>query len=262
MNLQEQPKLAQMLEEVCAIYSRPFSEVLVHAYYRVLKTYSFEAVSKAMLRILGDDGRRQIMPTAAEIKALAQHLESTDIQRYLPCQHQGCEGLLAWPPAGLISEHSYYCPRHKPAWQAEWSDEKHRANRVTPAEKHEILEEATPSGRAFLRGVLPQLMEDIPITPEEQAITDADAVPLRAKVFEATATGPGVNPSVFLNGKVTEDRSWMDNHKARREIVRAGGYHYDAENAVWVRKRQRLTEEQIDGFPSLELLTQFAKGRG
>jgi hypothetical protein len=263
VNINDQPRLGTMLEEVCAMFSKPYHEVLLHAYYRVLREQSFEAVSKAMIRILTDESRRQVMPTAAEIKAIARHFETvTGEQRYLPCQQPACGTLVAWPPMGPVNEHSYYCPRHTPAWQPEWDREKHNAERHSVEDKREIFARATPKAKALLRSIaiVAKHMTDIPITPEEQAVTDADTIPLRANAFKDTATGPGVNAGVFLNGQVTEDTAWIDGYRKGSEIVVAAGFTYDARHAVWKRGRQTLTDDQI-GRMDEEVLRMFVGRR-
>jgi hypothetical protein len=261
MNTNDQPRLAEMLEEVCAIYSKPYTEVLVHAYYRVLRTYSFEAISKAMLRILGDENRRQVMPTAAEIKAIAKHMESAGgEQAYLRCQWQGCQALVAWPPSAEVTEASYYCPRHKPLHEAEWDGDTHYANRVTAEEKAAILAQASPGAKALIRSVVPALMADIPITEEERLAAERLDAPRRAVAFAETATGPGVNPRVFLTQSMGADLH--PEYIERRHLVRVEGWIYTPEDGYWHRGRRVLTDEQIDGFPDKDLLADFLGRRG
>jgi hypothetical protein len=275
VNLNDQPRLGQMLEEVCSIYSKPYSDVLCHAYYRVLKPQSFEAVSRAVMRVLSDEGRRQIMPTAAEIKAIARHMEqSGELQTYLPCQGVGCKAEVAFPPQGPVSEESYYCPRHKPLHQPEWDAEKEYANRVTPEEKRAIFERATPKAKAFLRSidVMARQMTDIPITAEEQAEADADAIPLRARAFEDKSEGPGVEPSLFLNRPALAFDGPSDAGE-RRQIIAAAGWKYVTAEGVWRRGRydaaaqkwrygpRAITEDQIDRCLDLTAVAEFARRR-
>jgi hypothetical protein len=262
VNINDQPALGEILKEVCEIYSKPYNEVLLHAYYRVLKAQSFEAISKAILRILSDESRRQLMPTAAEIKAIARHMEqSGDLQTYLPCQHQGCEALVSFPPAGPVTEASYFCPRHKPSHQPEWEPEKQYANRVTLEEKRAIFEQATPKARAFLRSIdlLARQMRDIPITPEEQAATDAEAMPLRARAFEGKAEGPGVHPGVFLNHPYLTNITVEQTE--RRRIVEEAGWTFHPSEGHWSRGSRTLTDEQIDRIPTLEVLQELVSRR-
>lgn len=277
MNLNDQPKLGQMLEEVCAIYSKPYTDVLCGAYYRVLKPYSFEALSKAVLRILADENRRQLMPTAAEIKAIAQHLEVSDHEAsYLRCQQPACQSLLAWPPSGKVTEASYYCPRHQPHFDPQWDEEKQVANRITPAEKREIFEDATPAARSFLRSIdaMAKQMRDIPVTPEEQAITDADSIPLRAKAFEEKAEGPGVNARVFL-GNPMLTQGLTSEYADRRQIMASAGWRFDQQEQVWTtgtyvlkegkrvwrKGNRKLRDEEIDSIPTQALLEDLVSRR-
>lgn len=261
MTLTDQPALANLLQEVCAIYDRAFSDVLVSGYYRALKAQSLEAINKAVLRILTDESRRQVMPPAAEIKAIARHLEREGgEQRYLPCQRQGCEALVAWPPVGTVTEHRAYCPRHVPRFEPDWPAEKHLANRVTPDEKREMAGRLTPKGMAFLRSVMPPLLSEIPMTDAERAAAEAMDAPRRAMAFKDSAEGPGVSPGVFLTHANLLD-GFPEDYRQRREIVAAGGWRYDIEQGYWHKGKRRLSDAQIDGIADLEVLEDFVYGR-
>jgi hypothetical protein len=86
------------------------------------------------------------------------------------------------------------------------------------------------------------------------------ARPTRARAFEDTAEGPGVNPGIFL------DPHWLseglpDEYVERRQMVAAAGWTYDPSEARWQKGRRVLTDETIDQFPSLAILQDYVRGR-
>jgi hypothetical protein len=164
--------LALILQEMAAMYPAVlFNEFMVTGYHRVLKSFTTEAVRRACLQLMGDELRKNFMPSAAEIKAVARGHEADEeeTQRYLPCQQPGCKALIAWPPVhdkpdkDGSAEYRMFCPLHRPR----------HSHPATMEEKVEIAKALTPKARAFLRSslqsVAPQVMAGIPVTREEAA---------------------------------------------------------------------------------------------
>lgn len=104
------------------------------------------------------------------------------------CQHAHCHRLIPWP-----SEQGGYarmfCLAHQPV---------DAGKPVTRNEKESFLAQLSPEGKAFMRASVPTLMTEIPITAAEQAVVDAEAIPLRSRAFEHLSKGPGVNPGIFV----------------------------------------------------------------
>lgn len=291
MNLNDQPKLGEMLEEVCAIYSKPYNDVLTHAYYRVLKTQSFDAVSKATMRLLTDSSRRQVMPTAAEIKAIAEHMEprgntrgSLDEERwrrrYDVWQHgrYSDEALevaftLSDDELGVGQEQGHakqYLACQQPMctgliiWPPDRQDigrmfcpqhQPDQGQSATESDKLRVLQQTTPRARAFLRTVLDKLMAMIPVSAEERTAAEEQASLKRPVAFEHTAEGPGVNPGVFLN------RPFLDgmpsDYADRRQLVSVYGWKFDPGKGSWHKGKRVLTDEQVDSLGDKGLLADF-----
>jgi hypothetical protein len=287
------PDLSLMLEECCVVYNHAFSDTLVKGYFRVLQPFSMSAIRHATLRLMGDVLRRQVMPSPAEIKALAPQCEralhSTNLdderwrrrydvwqrgrfsaealsvafgmsdqelgvgeeqgqpQTYIACQQPGCGSLVPWPTS-RTDEGRMFCPAHQPL----------HGPPATEAEKIRLLETATPRARAYLRSILPTLMRRMPVSAEEEAAAAEMARPTRARAFEHTAEGPGVNPGVFL------EPHWLseglpDEYVERRQMVAAAGWTYDPSEGHWHKGRRMLTDETIDQFPSLAILQDYVR---
>jgi hypothetical protein len=207
MQMNDQDEFKQMLQEMAAMYRGTiYNDFFAGAYWKILKPYSLAAVRRACLDLLGNEMRKQAMPTAADIKSLARRYEPPpkpsraegDEERWrrrydaweaggfsddalamvfmmtdeemavgaegdltsICCQEPHCQRLIPWPS----DTGQRQCKVHR-------IEGPHGAT-VTRAEKIEIARSLTPKGRAFLRSAVPQLMEDIPITDEEEKFTE------------------------------------------------------------------------------------------
>lgn len=294
MQINDQPKLAEMLEELCSIYSKPCSEALVSGYYRVLKPYSFNAIYQATMRLLGDSDRKQLMPLPAEIRALAprfERAESPDLdeerwRRRYDVWQTGRFSDESLAVANMASDHElgldqpdgeeYTCLRcQQPGcrntipWPPVSTGEGRmfcpghqpsQADPVTAAEKTQILSRLTPAAKSFLRSI-PEVahhMLRISVTPEEQAITDEAAIVRRAVAFEETAEGPGVNPSVFLNHPHLAG-DLPSEYAERRHIMASAGWKYEPGVGQWTKGWRVMTDEEIDRFPDGRMLHDYVR---
>lgn len=153
----------------------------------------------------------------------------------VPCQHEGCHALLPWPGPEM------FCPRHQQEHGQPSSVEERKA----------ILVNLTPAGRAFLRCAVSHLMQEIPVTQDEQDASEAkDVLSPRAERLSE----PAVSPRVFLDQAFTGHHGLSDEYARRRQMVTGAGFRLDKDNpGQWVRGRRRLTDEQIDLMPESAL---------
>jgi len=108
----DKPELATMLREAAAMYQVSLCNAAITAYYRVLKDLDLNAIRRAVLDLLGDESRKDIMPRAAEIKAVARRYQGGPTQTYMRCQASGCHALVPWPPA-VNGPAGMFCPAHQ-----------------------------------------------------------------------------------------------------------------------------------------------------
>lgn len=134
MTPHDKPEFEHLLREAAAMYQLTLSDFAIAAYYRVLKPFDLETIRRAVLHLLGDEARKDGMPRAAEIKAVARGYErGGPIERYIVCQGQGCTSLVPWPPA-TDGEAGTRCPTHQ--------DEVTHGPPATPAEISAVVAEA------------------------------------------------------------------------------------------------------------------------
>jgi hypothetical protein len=126
----DKQELATILSEAAAMYQVSLGHAAIAAYYRVLKHLDLDAVRRAVLDLLGDESRKDIMPRAAEIKAVAGRYQGGRTQAYIRCQASGCRALIPWPPT-VQGEAGMYCPSHQ--------DHAQHGPPATPEERRAIL---------------------------------------------------------------------------------------------------------------------------
>lgn len=169
----EYPEFSNILQEMSAMYRGVvFNEFFVSGYWRVLKPYRLSAIRQAIIQLLGDEQRKDMMPSAAEIKQIARRLEwKPPEETFIACQQPHCTELVPWPPL-IEGEARMFCSFHRPADRS----------RVTREEKRAIFAQLSPKGRAYIRSIteVRQLCKDIPVTAEEAQWTELDAtIPLQ-----------------------------------------------------------------------------------
>lgn len=203
----DRAEFQRMLQEMAAMYKGTiYNDFFAEAYWKILKSYRMEAVRRACLDLLGHEMRKQVMPTAAEIKAMARHHEpkpqplvvDQDEERWRRQYDHWQAGdfsdkALAEATAmsdqelGVgLEEPATWIPcqhpgcRHRLRWPSDSMERlcpPHRADHshgkpVTREDKLAIVAAMTPKGRAFVRSIVPQLMADIPVTAEEAEYTE------------------------------------------------------------------------------------------
>ena len=159
------PLLKRELREMAELFphSGEITDTRASAYYQVLKDFDIATVRKACRDVVGDEDRKFGFPAPAEIKRACRTYGEPHAERfYMPCQHiEWREGIREECKNEIeVDGNTRFCGKHA-----------HDTVSGPPAsreERIEVLQQATPKARAFLRSALPHLMADIPITDEEQ----------------------------------------------------------------------------------------------
>ena len=241
MHLTDRDEFCTMLQEMASMHRGViYNDYFADAYWKILKSYSMEAVRRAALDILGNELRKAGMPSPAEIKMVARKFEpkrkplrvATDEERwrrqydvwqrsrfsaeglkvvfmmtdeelgcgaegeetYIRCQDPGgCEVRVPWPSEDNVM----HCRVHR----------SETGKPVTRAEKLQNAEGITPKARAYLREMLPQLMEGIPVTEEERKFHPKPRVDLPPKLLEYIGTvDPATAEAVLANYTSRQER--------------------------------------------------------
>lgn len=162
------PQLRRHLRELaeCFPHSGDMTDSRLSSYFNVLKPFELGVIVKACRDLLADEDRKPQFPTAGELKRSARTYGDPNSDTfYMPCQH------LAWIDGVrtecrneiVVDGLNRFCPRH--------ASDAVSGPPATREERIEVLRDASPKARAFLRSALPDLMADIPITDEERSQT-------------------------------------------------------------------------------------------
>lgn len=212
------PLLKRDLREMAELFphSGEITDTRASAYYQVLKDFDIATVRKACRDVVGDEDRKFAFPAPAEVKRACRAYGEPHAERYyMPCQHiEWREGIREECKNEIeVDGHTRFCGKHA-----------HDAVSGSPAtrgERIEVLQQATPKARAFLRSALPHLMQDIPISDEERKWSD---VPTSSPLPSAIETKLQAMP-------VSEAQAIRQNWPNRPFLCNVCGEGYTSE--VW-----------------------------
>lgn len=166
-----------------------YNEFFANGYWKVLRPFSLDAIRRACLDLMGNEMRKDGMPSAAEIKGMARRFEGqTQLNSYLTCQQPGCTDLIPWPPKDDDGECRLFCRRHQPQHD----------HPATLEERTDTAATLTPKARAFLRSALPGLMAGIPVTAEEAEYHEAPKRDLPRKLVDYLRTVDATTAATIL----------------------------------------------------------------
>ena len=165
MRSSDMTDFTRQLREMAELFPHAgeITEARASAYYQVLKDFDIATIRRACRHVVADEDRPFTFPVPAEIKRACRAYGEPHAERYyMPCQHlewikgvrQECQNEIE------VDGKTRFCGKH--------ARDAISGPPATREERIEVLRDASPKGRAFLRSALPHLMADIPVTEEEQ----------------------------------------------------------------------------------------------
>jgi hypothetical protein len=217
----EMPVFLTDLKELSSCYKGTiYNEFFAGAYWKILKPYSLEAIHRACLDLLGNEVRKPLMPSPADIKAVARKFEPPkksarvvgDEERWRRRYDVWQRGRFSDDALAMVFTMSdeelgvgqegddTYIRCQEPGCETRipWPvddgvmhcrpHQVQTGKTVTPHEKRQMIAGLTPRARAYLRPILTTLMAEMPVTPEEQAFHETPWSDLPPKMAAYLAT--------------------------------------------------------------------------